>query len=1030
MFDAEPEREDRSLSRYWLVTTEAPGFSGGIGVYTHHSAAMLAARGVAVTVLHHDPQVHDPVCGFRDGYRLIRFARRGLDRREVPHANLQGPLRIAREAGTMVRALIAAEGAPDVVEFQDYGGLAWDFLKHRLFHPEVDWPQVVLTAHRPHLHCVITDGDSPHEHRTAFLGEAERWCYAAADAVLAPCRFIIGALEALGFPAARAQVVRNPFDPALLAADAADLGPEALELSRALHTPAEPVLFLGKLQAQKGAPDLLATLDALHTEGEAPPCWLFGRDAFLSGTGATAYDALEHRHRRLFATGRVRYFGGHRAADTRALCAGHPVAALPYREDCLPYAFIEAVLGGALPLTSANGGQAELIPAELRDQFTAEVRRPDAWLVKLRRLLDLSPGERAKLSAILRASVGAEVDPETVFAAKSRALSGVQPAYRARDYPFVQPEAQTFGAPDPGRRRALADAVSQRGATREVRTAGPQIGPAADLITVVMPNFDMQAYVDQTLAAIEAQDHAAVEVVIVDDGSPSTAARETLDAILAAPRRFPTRVLRKTNGGLADARNAGARIACGDYLYFLDADDLIHPSTLSRSLAVLKRFRNIGYVGAGLKEFGESEGEWTVFDIDGPYIGFHNLQICAFLVRAEAWLAHGVNDPAMALGMEDYASHVSMFAAGVRGVALPEILFSYRKRPGSMSKAFDAHGVAFLYRRIWQTNPGLFRRFGPELVGLHAENGHGALAPSVGEPSARHTALFGRDIPELQEIADRLEATASREQLGRALRARCWAGGAEWDYTTARLLLALDREPAFARSLLRAAVSADPQNGWFRLYAILAELRDGRIGAADRLWSDSFDGFCRAEAGAIGWIAELEAVRGFPHAARALRAWLSARSGVEIGAPPSHLEGGDPACSGEFAGLHAAMTTLRHEVGRGRSPMAEAVEIETGGAAPELSPEAVAALIRRWTQTWSNAGLPGRSRGQVARPTYWGGTAEAYLVGSARTASLTAAEAADRDAWSSLGDSPRTRLAPIVEAVTRRLRPMGLARTR
>ena len=87
-------------------------------------------------------------------------------------------------------------------------------------------------------------------------------------------------------------------------------------------------------------------------------------------------------------------------------------------------------------------------------------------------------------------------------------------------------------------------------------------------------------------------------------------------------------MLRKTNGGLADARNAGAKLARGDYLYFLDADDLVHPSTLSRSLKVLRRFDNVAYVGADLKEFGESEGEWTVFDIDGPYIGFHNLQIC------------------------------------------------------------------------------------------------------------------------------------------------------------------------------------------------------------------------------------------------------------------------------------------------------------------------------------------------------------------------------------------------------------------
>ena len=948
MFDGEPPREAAAVQRYWLVTTEAPGFSGGIGVYTHQSAVMLAARGVAVTALHHDAQVRDPVCGFRDGYRLIRFASRGLDRRPIPHANLQGPLRLSREAGELVRALIAAEGAPDVVEFQDYGALAWDFLKHRLFHPQVDWPRVVLTAHRPHLHCVIADGDSPHEHRTAFVGDAERWCYAAADAVFAPCRFIVGALEAIGFPVSRAQVVRNPFDPGLLAPASADLIPEALELARTLHTPDEPVLFLGKLQAQKGAPDLLATLDALHAEGEAPPCWLFGRDAFLSGTATTAYDALERRHRRLFASGRVRYFGGHEAGDLQRLCARHPVAALPYREDCLPYAFIEAVMCGALPLTSANGGQAELIPADLHAALTADVTRPDAWAAKARRLLALGAAERAQLSARLRASVAARTDPEVVFAAKSAALRHVHPTYRTRDYPFVHPAAQLYAHPDPARRRALAEAVPQRGATRQIRTAGPPGEVLAGLVSVVVPYYEMHAFVDETLASIEAQDHAAIEVVIVDDGSPSDEARAKLDALLATPRRFPTRVLRKTNGGLADARNAGAKVARGDYLYFLDADDRIHPSTLSRSLAVLKRFRNVGYVGAGLKEFGESEGEWTVFDIDGPYIGFHNLQICAFLVRAEAWLAHGVNDPDMRLGMEDYASHVAMFAAGVRGVALPETLFSYRKRPGSMSRAFDPHAVAYLYRRIWRTHPDLLRRFGPELVGLHAENGHGALAPSVGEPSPGHKTLFGRDIPDLQEIADGLEACASREQLGRALRARCWAGGAEWDYTTARLLLALDLEPAFARALLRAAVRAAPQNGWFRLYAMIAELRDGRTGTGEALWTGPFSDFCRAEAGAVGWIAALEAARGFPQVAATLKPWLAERAGVEIGAPPAP---GAPA-SGEFADLYAALDRLRAAIAGGDRRTCAAAEAAVLGSAPQLSPGAMQALLSRWAESF------------------------------------------------------------------------------
>ena len=161
MFDGEPPETAAALRRYWLLTTEPPGFSGGIGVYTHQSARMLADRGVAVTVLHHDAATADPVCGFRDGYRLIRFSARGLDRRPIPHANLHGPLRAAREAGEMVRQLIDAEGAPDVVEFPDYGALAHGFLKHRLMHAETDWPRVVLTAHRPHLHCVLTDEDNP-----------------------------------------------------------------------------------------------------------------------------------------------------------------------------------------------------------------------------------------------------------------------------------------------------------------------------------------------------------------------------------------------------------------------------------------------------------------------------------------------------------------------------------------------------------------------------------------------------------------------------------------------------------------------------------------------------------------------------------------------------------------------------------------------------------------------------------------------------------------------------------------------------
>ena len=377
--------------------------------------------------------------------------------------------------------------------------------------------------------------------------------------------------------------------------------------------------------------------------------------------------------------------------------------------------------------------------------------------------------------------------------------------------------------------------------------------------------------------------------------------------------------------------------------------------------------------------------------------------------------------------MEDYESHVRMFARGVRGIALPETLFSYRKRPGSMSKAFDPHGVAYLYRRVWRNSPELLRRYGAELVGIYAENGHGALAPSACEPSPHHAALFRRDIPGLEEVAERLEACASRERLGRALRARCDGGGVEWDYTTARLLMALDREPAFARALLRSTLRMAPRNGWFRLYAMLAELRDGRICAAEALWNEDLERFCRDEAGAVGWILALEAVRGFPHVAHAAGAWLKSRTGVAVAPAPRHLGADAPASVGEFAELHIALEALRaglgQDGGRGDDALREGVRI---AAVQHVSPEAQDALIGRWERTWRSVA---RSRAShTPASTFWGRTADAYLEPTlARTPAPSSLEAADRTRWAELERAgPGRPAAAIVWTVARRLRQGAL----
>ena len=93
-------------------------------------------------------------------------------------------------------------------------------------------------------------------------------------------------------------------------------------------------------------------------------------------------------------------------------------------------------------------------------------------------------------------------------------------------------------------------------------------------VSVIIPVYNVEAYVERCIESVAAQTCADFEALLVDDGSPDGSG-----AILERwARRDPRfRVLHKENGGLSSARNAGMDAARGDYLLFVDADDWIDP---------------------------------------------------------------------------------------------------------------------------------------------------------------------------------------------------------------------------------------------------------------------------------------------------------------------------------------------------------------------------------------------------------------------------------------------------------------------
>lgn len=96
----------------------------------------------------------------------------------------------------------------------------------------------------------------------------------------------------------------------------------------------------------------------------------------------------------------------------------------------------------------------------------------------------------------------------------------------------------------------------------------------SNLVSVIVPVYNVKPYLRECFDSICRQSYRNIEIILVDDGS-TDGSGELCDVLAASDDR--TTVLHKENGGLSDARNAGLRIAQGDWISFVDSDDYISP---------------------------------------------------------------------------------------------------------------------------------------------------------------------------------------------------------------------------------------------------------------------------------------------------------------------------------------------------------------------------------------------------------------------------------------------------------------------
>lgn len=106
-----------------------------------------------------------------------------------------------------------------------------------------------------------------------------------------------------------------------------------------------------------------------------------------------------------------------------------------------------------------------------------------------------------------------------------------------------------------------------------------------DLISVIVPVYNVEKYLDDCIESIVNQTYSNLEIILVDDGSPDNCPRMCDEW---AKKDSRIKVIHKQNGGQGEARNVAVEFANGDYIGYVDSDDIIAPDMYEKLLGLIK----------------------------------------------------------------------------------------------------------------------------------------------------------------------------------------------------------------------------------------------------------------------------------------------------------------------------------------------------------------------------------------------------------------------------------------------------------
>ncbi len=211
------------------------------------------------------------------------------------------------------------------------------------------------------------------------------------------------------------------------------------------------------------------------------------------------------------------------------------------------------------------------------------------------------------------------------------------------------------------------------------------------VVSIITPFYNSHTYFKQTYHSIMAQTWQNFEWILVDDGSTDPEALELFTSLPDWSPKIRT-YSHDCNRGPAAGRNTAIKHALGQYLFFMDADDLIDPTYIEKGVLFLELHPSVAFVSAYVAHF-QDEETWSPSSANFPGVLIdYNPLTGRLLYRRSAWDQLGGYDENRRC-YEDWEVWLRAIVQGQRGWTIPEFLDCYRRTASGTLATYEADAL-------------------------------------------------------------------------------------------------------------------------------------------------------------------------------------------------------------------------------------------------------------------------------------------------------------------------------------------------